>query len=172
MDWIYYFLYYIYSTLLQLSQICRKKQISFYLVANDGCQHWLTDDNLKHYNHLLVVYIGETGTKYRFHKVKNEDNTLDIKRVYSAFQEPTTYNLYAASLIVDDKVHLLDTSDFSIIGNELFTQVFNLWLTSNYLRIKPTADIEVTYIDCTSTIRTTKGPLLFNEDMLFDADQK
>ena len=171
MEWIYYLLYYLYSTLLQLSQLCRKKRISFYLVANDGCQHPLTDDNLKLYNHLLVVYLVETGTKYRFHKVK-EESTLDIKRIYTAFQEPAGYSLYAASLNFGGKVYMLDTIDFNVVGNELFTEVFNLWVSSNYFRVKPSADIEVTYIDGTSTIRTTKGPILFNEELLFDAEQK
>lgn len=169
MDWIIQLLYYIYSFFANAAWFCRRNVEQYFLVGPDGKQYVLSDYNLTLYDHLLVVYYTPAGTRYRFqplHKSIGCYTATNIKSAYKSFQEPKKYKLYAVNATIHERVHTINAIEFNIVGNEIFTPVFNLWLCYNYLHIAPSVHVEVSYIDDSTSICITKGPIHFQQDAL------
>jgi hypothetical protein len=169
MDWVIQLLYYIYSFFAKAAWFCRRNVEQYFLVAPDGKQYPLSDYNLTLYDHLLVVYYTPVGTRYRFqplHKSIGYCTATNIKSAYKSFQEPKKYKLYAVNATIHERVHTINAIEFNVLGNEIFTPVFNLWLCYNYLHIAPSLYVEVSYIDDSTSICITKGPIRFQQDAL------
>ena len=168
MDWIYRIFYYIYTMFTHLGWLCRRNIESYHLIGPDGKQHPLTDNNLCKFEHLLVIYYTPAGTRYRFQHLQQKDVcTIDtIKKTYRTFHEPKKYKLFAVNATVHEHVYTINAIEFNIIGNEIFTLIFNLWLCRNYLHIAPSEFIDVCYIDENTMVCCTKGPIIFKEDCL------
>jgi len=167
MDWFFYLLYSIYSWFTTIGWMCRRKIPYFFLVGEDGKQHPLNESNIEKYNHLLVIYYTPAGTRYRFHPLQkvNMYNTVGLlKRIYRSFEEPKKQKLYAVNATIQERVHTINAIEFNIVGNEIFSRTFNLWLCYNYLHIAPSEHVEVSYIDDTTSIRVTNGPIRFDDD--------
>jgi hypothetical protein len=166
MDLIYRLIYSIYMWFTHIMWWCRRHVEYYYLVGNDGKQYSLTEHNLLSYKHLLVVYYTPNGTRYRFHGI-TKDLTCNVKTLKSAFkihEEPKKNKLYAVNATVHDRVHTINAIEFNVIGNEIFTPTFNLWLCLHYLHIVPSEHIDVSYIDDQTCICSTKGPIFFDND--------
>ena len=148
---------------------CRRNVERYFLVGPDGKQYSLSDYNLTLYDHLLVIYYTPTGTRYRFqplHSSLGWKNASNIKSAYKTFQEPKVYKLYVVNAAIHERVHTINALEFNILGNEIFTPIFNLWLCRNYLHIAPSIHVDVYYINDSTSICVTKGPILFQQHAL------
>jgi hypothetical protein len=167
MDWIFFLLYRLYEWFTCLFWFCKRNVTYYYLVDEKGYQHLLNDETLPCYKTLLVIYYTPNCTRYRFHPVTGSYATSQqLRQTYSSYSEPEKYKLFAVNISIHDQVHTINALEFNIIGNELFTPVFKLWLCYNYLHVNPTTDFNVSYIDDDTVINTTKGPITFYENKM------
>ena len=169
MDCLVWFFYSIYSWFTNLGWLCRRTLPFYYLVGPDGKQHVLNDKNLALYDNILVIYYTPAGTRYRFHPLfKNQGVCMasTIKSAYQSFVEPKKYKLFAVNATIHERVHTINAIEFNIVGNEIFSPIFNLWLCSNYLHIAPSVHVDVSYIDDSTSICYTRGPIYFERDAL------
>jgi hypothetical protein len=168
-DFILWWIYSVYSWFVNLGWKCRRNIPYYYLVSSDGNQHALNERNLGTCDHLLVIYYTTSGIRYRFLpllKTKGCCSVTILKSAYQSFVEPKKYKLFAVNATIHERVHTINAIEFNLVGNEIFTPTFNLWLCQNYLNIVPSEHIEISYIDESTSICTTKGPMYFEEERL------
>lgn len=168
MDSFFYYLYWFYSWFVYLGSLCRRKAPYYYLVDTHGNQYPLTDANLAHYGTLFVIYYTTAGTKYRFHPIveRFKCTAAELRSAYVSFSEPTAYKLFAVNLAIQNQTYTVNAIEFNIVGNEIFSPIFNKWLCRNYLHIEPCDTIDVSYFDDNTAICNTKGPMRFYETKL------
>jgi hypothetical protein len=167
MDCIYRILFRIYYFFTNITFLCRQSLISYHLVGPDGTQYPLTEHNLQQYDHLLVIYYDTVGTRYRFHPIFKTLGWCTVSLLtsaYKSFKEPKNNKLFAVNASIQDHVYTINAIEFNVVGNQIFTPIFNLWLCTNYLHITPSEHVEISYIDDTTSICCTKGPIHFHED--------
>ena len=169
MDWLYRVLYYFYTFIVHLGWMCRRNIVSYHLVDSFGQQYCLTETNLQFFDHLLVIYYTPNGTRYRFQRLQQPLSSYTVPMLKSAFKnftEPNQHKLFAVNATIHDHVYTINAIEFNVVGNEIFTPTFNLWLCRNYLHIPPSEVVDVSYIDHTMSVCFTKETILIDEDTL------
>ena len=165
MDIFYRFIYYIYMFFVRAVWLCRRYVESYHVVGPDGKQYPLTEKNLKLYPNLLVIYYTQAGTRYRFHNLNAAPYTvMSVRNTYKTFSEPKRNKLFAVNATINERVHTINAIEFNVVGNEIFTPMFNLWLCLNYLHVAASEHLDISYIDNNTDICTTRGPITFHED--------
>jgi hypothetical protein len=129
----------------------------------------LTEMNLQSCEHLLVIYYTPNGTRYRFQRLKEPLSSYTVPMLKSAFHvftEPSQHKLFAVNATIHDHVYTINAIEFNVVGNEIFTPTFNLWLCRHYLHIPPSETVDISYIDHTMSVCYTKEAINIDEDSL------
>jgi len=175
LSYIIILMYNFYNWMCYLIWICRRHNVPYYyLVDNEGNQHTLTNNNLAMYDVLLVIYRTSKSVRYRFQPITMTfENVSQIKTFFSDFSEPDLYKLFAVNFTIDDKPYTVNTIEFNVVGNVIFTRTFKKWLCRYYLNIPKTADFDITYIDDDMNIVQTSGSMsLMQRNLEIQDDDK
>ena len=92
----------------------------FYKITKDGSQVSMMESD----PYVYILHIQNDG-KMKYHFIKNT-YTLNCP-----------YFILGMSIRIDTKDYILPANDFLVEGNELFSEIFMLWLCKHYLRINP-----------------------------------
>jgi hypothetical protein len=123
--------------------------VLYYVVKPDGRQYplffWPT--RLAP-NDLFLVVSYKNGRK----KLRFSEDANDLKCV------APNHTIIGLNVTLGEKDIILDPYCFMLVGNVLFSPVFNLWLSRQY-GVEPTKIIKYTYIDCRAGIHASTRPM-------------
>jgi hypothetical protein len=112
-------------------------QDQYYKITIDGNQVSMMDTCA--FKYILHIQHKDT-TKYHF--IVNE-YTLN-----------SPYKVLGMSIRIGGKDYILPPNDFIVSGNELFNEIFTLWLCKHYLYISPHITCTVTILDENADMHT------------------
>jgi len=163
-------LYRLYAWMVWLAWKCRGETSCAYLVDVNGNQLPLTEYFLETGDFpmtLLIIFYTKQGVRYRFVDIGNVDlasveETLSSCRTWSA----PDYKIFGLMVRIKDHEHVMDPSEFAVVGNKWFTRVFNRWLCKNYLNVPVSDEIEGIIINSEMNMETLSTPVVIHEDAL------
>lgn len=109
----------------------------FYKITIDGSQVSM----MECVPYVYILHIQNDG-QMRYHFIKTN------------YSLRSPYSILGMSVHINHKDYILPPNDFLVDGNELFNEVFMLWLCKHYLRISPFKTGTATILDENADIHT------------------